>query len=195
MEAHHLRRLRTYIKVESGHDNVTVSTTDTQYGPCGGSPLGVVSRVSRPYEPGGTEVWTTYTYDGSCRQLTAANPDGSTTGYAYSGNVVTTTDLAGKWKQHTTDALGNLTSVVEPGPNSCGTLATNYTYNAFNPLAHSGHGKLHPRRVRRCASGYAIPGPADFLEGHAAAVFGPSCILSMLTSDLSRSTIMWTATF
>src|ERR1019366_9577199 len=39
---------------------------------------------------------------------------------------------------------------------------------------YSGDGKLHRRRVRRRTSGHAIPGHADLMEGHAAAVCGPA---------------------
>ncbi len=68
------------IKVETGHDsNVLVNTVDTVYGACGCSPLGKVVKTSMPYGPGETEVWTTYTYDVSGRQLTSTAPDGSVT--------------------------------------------------------------------------------------------------------------------
>jgi hypothetical protein len=44
---------------------------DTVYGACGCSPLAKVVKVSFPYGPGETEVWITYTYDASGRQLTS----------------------------------------------------------------------------------------------------------------------------
>jgi uncharacterized protein RhaS with RHS repeats len=65
-------------------------------------------------------------------------PDGaSTTRYAYAGNQTTVTDPAGKWKQFTDDALGNLTTVVEPDPANApsGTLTTSYTYDWMNHVA------------------------------------------------------------
>jgi hypothetical protein len=40
---------------------------------------------------------------------------------------VTVTDAAGKWKTHTTNAMGELVKVVEPNP-AGGTWETNYTY-------------------------------------------------------------------
>ena len=55
---------------------LTVTQVDTQYGPCACSPLGKMTRVSLPYAPGGTPVWTTYTYDSSGRTLTVRAPDG-----------------------------------------------------------------------------------------------------------------------
>jgi hypothetical protein len=50
-------------RVETGHDSTTVSIVDTQYGPCGCTPIGKMTAVSQPYAPGGSPVWTSYTYD------------------------------------------------------------------------------------------------------------------------------------
>jgi YD repeat-containing protein len=113
------------IKVETGHDQTTVSIADTQYGPCACSPLGKLWRVSQPYAPQGTPVWTTYTYDSSGRTLTATAPDGSVTSYVYQGNRTTVTDAAGKWKTFTTDAMRNLITVTEPDPGGGANLPTN----------------------------------------------------------------------
>jgi RHS repeat-associated protein len=123
------------IKVETGHDNTTVSIVDTQYGPCACSPLGKVVAVSEPYGPGETEVWTRYTYDASGRTLTVTKPDGSVTTTSYQTNNTTVTDPAGKWKTFTSDAAGNLTQVTEPDPaNGSNRLYTYYTYNGANQL-------------------------------------------------------------
>ena len=123
------------VRVETGHDGITVSTVDTQYGPCACSPLGKMTAVSQPYAPGAIPVWTTYTYDSSGRTLTVTSPDGaSVTRYTYQGNQTTTTDPAGKSKTFTTDAMGNLVIVTEPDPTS-GTDVTTYTYNAANQLS------------------------------------------------------------
>ena len=92
-----------------------------------------------PYAAGETEVWTTYTYDGSGRQLTSTVPDGSVTATAYTGNSVTTTDPAGIWKKNVTDAFGNLTAVYEPDPATGSATTgpvTNYTYNGANQLTN-----------------------------------------------------------
>jgi YD repeat-containing protein len=122
------------VKVETGHDGITVSTVDTKYGPCACSPLGKMTSVSQPYAPGAIPVWTTYTYDSSGRTLTVTSPDGaSVTRYTYHGNQTTVTDPAGKSKTMTTDAMGNLVTVAEPDPVS-GTDTTTYTYNAANQL-------------------------------------------------------------
>src|ERR1700738_5021026 len=72
------------------------SVVDTGYDACGCSPLGKISKQSQPYAPGGTVYWTTYTYDGLGRTLTAVAPDGSQTSYSYVGKTVTVTALAGK---------------------------------------------------------------------------------------------------
>ena len=121
---------------KTGHDSTTVSTVDTVYGPCARSPLGKVIKVSQPYGPGETEVWTTYTYDASGRQLTSTAPDGSVTTTSYSENTVTTTDPAGIWKLNTMDAFGNILSVQEPDPANLGANGplTTYAYNGANQL-------------------------------------------------------------
>ena len=131
------------IKAESGTGTYSygtvsmgtvVSVVDTQYDPCGCSPLGKMSWVSRPYAPGGTRYLTIYSYDGIGRTKSVKAPDGaSTTGYVYSGASVTVTDAAGKNKTFTTDAAGNLTQVSEPDPN-LGTVLTNYGYDVLNQL-------------------------------------------------------------
>src|ERR1039457_1447775 len=108
--------------------------TVTQYGPCACSPLGKMTRVSQPYAPGITPVWSTYTYDSSGRTLTVTAPDGaSVTRYTYQGNLTTVTDPAGKSKTFTADAMGNLVTVSEPDP-AGGTDVTTYNYNAVNQL-------------------------------------------------------------
>jgi RHS repeat-associated protein len=124
------------IRVETGTTSPqqAISYVDTIYAPCACSPLGKIAMVSQPYAPGGTPVWTKYTYDGKGRTLTTLQPDGaSTTSYAYSGNQSTVTDAAGHWKQFTTDVLNNLTAVVEPDPCvSSNSLTTSYTYDWMN---------------------------------------------------------------
>jgi YD repeat-containing protein len=128
------------ISVQTGHDSTTVNTVDTVYGACGCSPLGKAIKVSMPYGPGETEVWTTYIYDASGRQLTSTAPDGSVTTTSYSGNSVTTTDPAGAWKTNVMDAFGNIVAVYEPDPTTGTTTSnspvTNYTYNGANQLTN-----------------------------------------------------------
>src|ERR1700722_38523 len=118
------------IKTIAGYGTTTISTTlstvDTQYGPCGCSPLGKLSQQSQPYAPGGSDAWTVYHYDASGRTTSAVLPDGSTTTYLYQGNTVKVTDPAGKSKTFAMDAFGNLTSVMETDP-SLGSVTTTYT--------------------------------------------------------------------
>ena len=123
------------IKVETGSGTTTASTVDTEYAPCACSPLGKLYRVSQPYAPNGTPLWTTYGYDGMGRTLTVTAPDGSVTSYAYLGDSTTVTDPAGKWKTFTTDAFGNLVTVTEPNPAGGANLVTTYTYTPLNQLA------------------------------------------------------------
>ena len=94
------------------------SSTATVYAPIAGAPLGKVTQVSQPYPAAlSPSAWTTTTYDGLGRSLSAKLPDNlSTTTYAYAGNQTTVTDPAGKWKTFTSDVMNNLTTVVEPDP-------------------------------------------------------------------------------
>jgi len=83
---------------------------DTQYAPCACSPLGKLWRVSLPYAPGVSPLWTTYVYDGSGRTVSVTSPDGSVSttqylttvtdpaGNTFTGSLVKSTDAAGKWK-------------------------------------------------------------------------------------------------
>ncbi len=126
------------IRVERGDSSGTKSIVDTVYQPCACSPLGKIQEVSQPYAPGGTPVWTVYTYDGLGRTVSVLQPDGaSITKYSYSGNTTTVTDPAGEWKTFTKDVLGNLTTVVEPDPSNRpgGTLTTTYTYDWMNHVS------------------------------------------------------------
>jgi YD repeat-containing protein len=114
------------VKAEAGTYNGTTYTTtsvvDTQYAPCGCSPLGKVSAVSQPHAPGGTVYWTNYHYDWQGRTTSVVLPDNSTTTYVYDDRVtgtdpaasfVTITDAAGKKKRFQMDGLGHLTQVTE----------------------------------------------------------------------------------
>jgi RHS repeat-associated protein len=73
---------------------------------------------------------TTYNYDALNRKTKQIDSDGfSTQTWNYTGNVVAYTDEDGNQWQRTTDALGRLTQVVEPG-----NLVTAYTYNPLDDL-------------------------------------------------------------
>ena len=74
-------------------------------------------------------------YEGQNRTLTTIAPDGSsTTSYQYHCNTVTVTDPAGKWKQHTMDAFGQLVQVVEPSPDANPNHVTTYAYDVLGHL-------------------------------------------------------------
>jgi len=123
------------ITVLRGTGGTTVSRVDTIYAPCACSPTGKVQKVSQPYVPGNTPVYTTYTYDGMGRTLSVLLPDGaSSTSYAYSGNTTTITDPAGKWKMQTMDAMGDLIQVTEPNPAGGANYVTQYTYDLLSHL-------------------------------------------------------------
>ena len=145
-------------RVQSGYGSgagaTTVSTVDTLYAPCACSPLGKMYQQSQPYGPTDTEVYTTYTYDALGRTINVLLPDGAShTTYAYQGNFTTITDPAGNWKQYTSDAFGNLATVLEPDPTvnpvvgppspppaypvtsgPSGMLLTSYAYDPLNHL-------------------------------------------------------------
>src|SRR5690606_31966658 len=93
------------VKTESGGSNWDIKTlTETEYEPCACSPIGKMKRVSLPYAPGGTPLWSTYTYDALGRTLSVALPNGGgVTTYEYVKNTVKVTDAAGKWKKYETN--------------------------------------------------------------------------------------------
>jgi len=132
------------VKMQSGYmqgtTEVLVSTVERQYEPCACTPMGKLKRVSQPYGPGQTPVWTEYVYD-ELGRVTQIKPPANTgagfgtpTTYTYAGNTVTVTDPGGVWKRFTLDAFGNLTSVHEPRPGG-GEYATTYQYTPLNQLS------------------------------------------------------------
>ena len=121
------------IQTVNGYGSTTVSTVDSQYAPCGCSPLGKLSQQSQPYAPGGSDAWTVYHYDASGRTTSSVLADGSTTTYEYQGRYVTVIDPASKWKGFVIDAFGNLVVVQQPDP-ALGNVATSYTYDVLNHL-------------------------------------------------------------
>src|SRR5579872_3671866 len=77
------------IETDIGTGTTTMSTTTTSFVPAGGAPLGKVYQTTRPYAPGNTPAYTTYSYDGQGRTTSIALADGSATTYSYAGNTVT----------------------------------------------------------------------------------------------------------
>jgi RHS repeat-associated protein len=127
------------IQVQTGYGTTTLSSSESVYAPCACSPLGKLTSQTTPHAPGPALSTTTYSYDGIGRTLqkaTAGSDTSGTTTYSYAGNVITTTDPAGVWKQFTMDPFSNLLQVTEPNPaNPTGsTFVTNYTYDVMNHL-------------------------------------------------------------
>jgi RHS repeat-associated protein len=107
--------------------------------------LGRLQSVTNPYRmypsPGDPPFGiTTFAYDGLGRATMVCNPDNGSTGACiagnsyrkrvYSGNSTKSYDERQNYWQNTTDALGNLTQVVEPGG-----LITNYSYDVLGNLS------------------------------------------------------------
>lgn len=104
--------------------------------------LGRVASASNPYRSTSDPTYgiTAYTYDAIGRPLLECEPDNGTskgacspgnsyTQRSYNGNVTTSYDQNRNSWQYSTDALGRLTAVVEPGA-----LQTTYSYNALGDL-------------------------------------------------------------
>jgi|GEM_PF-3038403 len=107
----------------------TYITTTTAY-----DALGRVSTTTNPSRAGdGLNFPTIYSYDSLGRTLSiTTNPDGNSSTNAYSGNVVTQTDQAGRAHTYTYDALSRLTNVIED-PSSL-KYQTSYTYDVLGNL-------------------------------------------------------------
>ena len=114
---------------------------DTQY-----DSMGRAYRVSSPYRTAGctstlnpSARWTTTTFDALSRPKTViTSVDNATVTTAYSGNIVTVTDPAGKTRRSVSDAQGRLTTVYEDpfGVN----YATSYSYDALDRLRYVNQG-------------------------------------------------------
>jgi len=121
------------IQTELTSDPCGADDVDTSY-----DGLGRIQTVSNPYRLSSTcpnnetttNGTTTYMYDALGRKTLQTNQDGNTTQqWNYTGNVVMFTDEDGNQWQRTSDALGRLTNVVEPGGRQTG-----YSYDALDNL-------------------------------------------------------------
>lgn len=90
------RTMKTVSGYGSGGGAVQDSIVERTYEPCACSALGKLKKVSQPYRPGQTPVWTVYDYDYLGRTLSVTYPpntgtagNSGATQYAYSGNAVT----------------------------------------------------------------------------------------------------------
>jgi RHS repeat-associated protein len=81
---------------------------DTQY-----DQGGRAYKTSNPYRSGDTVYWTTSGYDGLGRVTSVTKADGSATATVYSGNTTTVTDEAGNKRASQSNAMGQLTEVLE----------------------------------------------------------------------------------
>ena len=98
------------IETELLNGGTAVSTVTTSY-----DALGRPSKVSNPFGPGQTPVYTMNQYDALGRPFQVSPPSGGSYSYGFYGNYKTTTDPAGKvWADHT-DALGRTIEADEPG--------------------------------------------------------------------------------
>ena len=93
--------------------------------------------MTQPYRSGGSQLWTTTTYDELSRPLTVTAPDSSVVTYAYENNQTTLTDEAGNQRRYTYDVLGQMTQVEEPDPTLETPVLTAYKYYGFGPLYQS----------------------------------------------------------
>jgi RHS repeat-associated protein len=121
------REIHRYASDPQGQDEI-----DTTY-----DPDGRVSTISNPYRSTGDPTYglTTTTYDALNRKLNEQEPGGSSLSWSYTGPMVDSYDEAGVHHQHTSDALGRLTKVMELGTSSAPlSLQTNYTYDPLGNL-------------------------------------------------------------
>jgi RHS repeat-associated protein len=126
---------RTYRSSSWENETETFSIVYTQR-----DALGRVHRVSNPFrrteenyfDPPDEAQWTTTEYDALSRVVRVTTPDGSQVNTQYSGNQVTVTDQAGKRRRSETNALGQLTKVIED-PGGLGYVTT-YEYDTLSNL-------------------------------------------------------------
>lgn len=138
------------VKAESFYDGLGRTTESRKYEAGGGyvttlteyDALSRVKRVTNPYRPllSEPQLWTTSVYDALGRITSITTPDNAVVQTAYSGNVLTATDQAGKQQRSITNGLGQLTRVDEPdAAGNLGTVAspnqpTNYFYDTLGKM-------------------------------------------------------------
>jgi RHS repeat-associated protein len=107
-------------------DSPQPDTIDTTY-----DANGRVYSVTNPYRSTSDPTYglTTYTYDALNRKRVESEPDGSSLKWSYVGNTTTSIDENLNSWVRTSDSLGRLTNVAEPGG-----LATGYTYDTLSNL-------------------------------------------------------------
>ena len=144
------------IMVQTGDANGTQSQAESVYAPCACSPLGKLTQQALPHAVSATPTWTTYTYDGIGRTLSAATVGSDTRGtttysytYASYGIYTTVVDPAGKYKYYVTDAFNNLLAVSEPPTSSePNGASTYYYYDLLDHLTTVGMGRQEGTQTR-----------------------------------------------
>ena len=92
--------------------------------------LGRVTKTSRPFAlASGTPQWTSFSYDGLGRVVSATPPDGSVTQTAYHGLMVTETNALNQTRTVTKNSQGQVVSVTD----ALGQTML-YAYDAFGNL-------------------------------------------------------------
>jgi RHS repeat-associated protein len=92
--------------------------------------LGRVAQKSRPYfVTGGTQKWTTFTYDTLGRVLTQTAPDSSVQTNTYNGLVTSQTNALSQTRTTTKNSQGQIVSVLDAASNT-----TTYVYDAFGNM-------------------------------------------------------------
>ena len=92
--------------------------------------MGRIYSKTNPYFSGqSSPVLTTFGYDALGRKTSESYPDGNKKTWSYSGSTVTSNDEANHPWVRTSDALGRLVTVTEPGA-----LSTSYFYSGADDL-------------------------------------------------------------
>jgi len=124
------------------------ATVDTTY-----DKVGNIASVSNPYVSTSDPTYglTTYSFDAISRPITVTHPGGSQS-WSYNDHTVTFMDENNNQWTRTSDALGRLTSVLEPnGTTALPSMETDYSYDALgNPLlvTQKGNGSTNTYRTR-----------------------------------------------
>ena len=105
--------------------------------------LGRIFKTSNPMRSGDPLLWTTSTFDALGRLSSITSPDSAAVSRTYVGNTETTTDQAGKQRKSISNAIGQLTQIIE-APNDAGLqYLTSYEYDALDNLTHVTQGTQH----------------------------------------------------
>ena len=119
-------------RTELTSDPVGTDYVDTQY-----DGMGNVYTVSNSYRTTSDPTYglTTYTYDSLNRKTKQFDADGvGIETWSYPGQSVIFTDEDENEWQRTSDGLGRLIEVLEPGSSKTPTIETDYGYNALDDL-------------------------------------------------------------